>query len=576
MKNLLYLFLFCFVLPNVIKAQGNNPCGKEWSEWRTAWSLPNGEVEFRLEFPSKKCGCGYNYVELKHSLPYTVKITVRLEGYDCDGKKYGERFFSDAIVGGEISKKGSIYHWFGSMPSAVAVILEYEEGGKKIRLEKNYAGTKKYINGMSEAAYNQQQQQKSTASSTSSTTKPSGGTANNSSTNTPRPNSSTNTSLPNPSTSTSTASQQQVQLAEQQRLQREEALRKQQEAERRQREEAFRQNELRYQAQLQEITRKSEARAQRDASIMDGFAGVFSIIQKNKAERGLREDAGKRSSKLSEYKKKLAEGGYELIDCPHCVLDGFNRCGQCKSKGSIKCNSCNGEAGKSCSNCGGTGKKGYGPYQVACFNCSGTGKRKCLPCGNEGSNICFLCNGRSERQCGHCEGTGKMLTGVINQREVERLPTYKYKVNEPIKQVKLDFQLSLDSTIVSSEGFYKRAANIQKGIDSIYYLGYRRIYANNEKGILYLKIFVVYRYSDGSFPMLIDIQNISKHDPYVNEKGCVKLLGYFEDLTSTMKTMDELVRRARAQETNVVQDRLPRQINPVRTNQIKANDFWNN
>ena len=154
MKNLLYLFLICFVLPNVIKAQSSNPCGKDWSEWRTAWNLPNGEVEFRLEFPTKKCGCGTNYVELKHSLPYSVKITVRLEGYDCDGKKYGERFFSDAIVGGEISKKGSIYHWFGSMPSAVVVILEYEEGGKKIKLEKNYAGTKTYINGMSEAAYN--------------------------------------------------------------------------------------------------------------------------------------------------------------------------------------------------------------------------------------------------------------------------------------------------------------------------------------------------------------------------------------------------------------------------------------
>ena len=184
MKKLLYLFLICFVLPNVTNAQGSNPCGKNWSEWRTAWNLPNGEVEYRLEFASKKCGCGYNYVELKHSLPYDVKITVRLQGYDCDGKPYGERFFSDAISGGEISKKGSIYHWFASMPNATEVILEYEEGGKRIRLEKNNTGTKKYINGMSEAAYNQQQQQKSTASSTSLNNKPFGGTANNSSTNT--------------------------------------------------------------------------------------------------------------------------------------------------------------------------------------------------------------------------------------------------------------------------------------------------------------------------------------------------------------------------------------------------------
>lgn len=184
MKKLIYLFLICFALPNVTNAQGSNPCGKNWSEWRTAWNLPNGEVEYRLEFASKKCGCGYNYVELKHSLPYDIKITVRLQGYDCDGKSYGERFFSDAISGGEISKKGSIYHWFASMPNATEVILEYEEGGKRIRLEKNNSGSKKYINGMSEAAYNQQQQQKSTASSTSVNNKPFGGTANNSSTNT--------------------------------------------------------------------------------------------------------------------------------------------------------------------------------------------------------------------------------------------------------------------------------------------------------------------------------------------------------------------------------------------------------
>ena len=97
MKKLFHLFLIGILLHLSAASQGNNPCGKDWSEWRTALSLPNGEVEFRLEFPSKKCGCGTNYVELRHSLPYHVKITVRLEGYDCDGKKYGERFFSDAI-----------------------------------------------------------------------------------------------------------------------------------------------------------------------------------------------------------------------------------------------------------------------------------------------------------------------------------------------------------------------------------------------------------------------------------------------------------------------------------------------
>ncbi len=403
MKKFIYLSLIGIVLQLSAASQGNNPCGKSWSNWTNVWNGQNAQVDYQLEFPSKSCGCGWKYVRIRHTFPHRTFVKIWLEGQDCDGKAMTSSFEAET-VGGEISGDQGDWHSFKSVSGVAKVEIEYEDGGKKVKIVTTRSGTARYINGMSEKDYNQQQQQKSTTSSPTSTPKPAGGTTNNSS--------STNTTRTNSSTTTSSASQRQAQSAEQQRLQREEASRKQQEAERRQREEAIRQNELRYQAQLQEITRKSEARAERDAAIMDGFAGIVSIIQKNKAERGLREDASKRSSKLSEYQKKLAEGGYELIDCPHCDLDGFDRCGQCRGKGTIKCNICNGEAGKSCSGCRGTGKKGYGPYQVACFTCSGTGARKCLPCGNEGSNICFLCDGRGEDQCVHCNGTGKVLERV--------------------------------------------------------------------------------------------------------------------------------------------------------------------
>ena len=399
----LLLLLMTMVVIKDVFSQNNNPCGKSWSQWTTVWSGPNGQVDYQLEFPSKSCGCGWKFVRIRHTLPYRAFVSIWLEGKDCDGKSMTSSFDAETM-GGEISSDQGDWHSFKSVSGVAKVQIEYEDGDKRVKIVTTRSGTTRYINGMSEKAYNQQQQQKQKPATSSAPAYKSSNVNSNSS--------SINSSRTNPSSTTATASQRQAQSLEQQRLQREDAYRRQQEAERRQREEAIRQNELRYQAQLQEITRKSEARAQRDAAIMDGFAGIVSIFQKNKTDRDLREDAGKRSSKLSEYEKKLAEGGYELIDCRHCDLDGFDRCGQCKSKGSIKCSSCNGEAGKRCSSCNGTGKKGYGPYQVACFSCSGTGERKCLPCANEGSNICFLCRGRGEVQCGHCAGTGKMLERI--------------------------------------------------------------------------------------------------------------------------------------------------------------------
>lgn len=413
MKKILLALLFWCSQSFDAKSQNNNPCGKSWSKWTTVWNGQNAQVDYQLEFPSKNCGCGWKFVRIRHTLPYRAFVSIWLEGFDCDGKTMTSSFDSETM-GGEISDDQGDWHSFKSVSGVAKVEIQYEDGDKRVKIVTTRSGTMRYINGMSEKAYNQQQQQKA-AANTPPANKPSSGTKNTSSSNTTRT---------NQTNSSGSFSQKQSQSDEQQRLQREETYRKQQEAERRQREEAFRQNELRYQAQLQEITRKSEARAQRDAAIMDGFGGFISTLQKNKEKQRLNEDASKRSSKLSEYERKMAEGNYQLVNCKHCDLDGFDRCGQCKNKGSIKCSSCNGEAGKRCSICSGTGKTGYGPYQIACFTCSGSGERKCLACGNEGSKICFLCHGRGEVQCVHCEGTGMLLESVsMPVRSADPSPT---------------------------------------------------------------------------------------------------------------------------------------------------------
>ncbi len=162
MKKLFFFFLISSFLHHGVQAQGSNPCGKSWSSWRSGWNFSYGAVEYRLEFPSKNCGCGYNFVQMKHNLLYRASVKIRLEGLDCDGKMYSESFSSE-IGSGEVSSKTGNYHHFKSLPNVTSVEMEFENGNKKIRVVGDNSGTKTYINGMSEESYNQQQQQKATA-----------------------------------------------------------------------------------------------------------------------------------------------------------------------------------------------------------------------------------------------------------------------------------------------------------------------------------------------------------------------------------------------------------------------------
>ncbi len=182
MKRIIFFILICVLIQFSAQAQGNNPCGKSWSEWRTGWNFSYGRVLFRLEFPSKSCGCGYNFVQMQHNIPNRARVTMRLEGVDCDGKKYGENF-SKEINGGEISPSGAEYHWFKSMPTVVKVEIDFEDGKNRIKLVGDQSGSKTYINGMTEQAYKQQQQQQQQKAATNASTSSSssgGGTNRNS------------------------------------------------------------------------------------------------------------------------------------------------------------------------------------------------------------------------------------------------------------------------------------------------------------------------------------------------------------------------------------------------------------
>ncbi len=169
MKKVILFSLICLLIQATVYTQGNNPCGKSWSEWRTGWNFSYGRVLFRLEFPSKSCGCGYNFVQMQHNIPNRARITMRLQGVGCDGKTFAENF-SKEISGGEISSKGNEYHFFKSMPTVVNVEIEFEDGKNRIKLVGDNTGSKTYINGMTEQAYKEQQQQQQKAGTAVSNT----------------------------------------------------------------------------------------------------------------------------------------------------------------------------------------------------------------------------------------------------------------------------------------------------------------------------------------------------------------------------------------------------------------------
>lgn len=565
----LLILLTSIGLSKYALSQNNNPCGKSWSEWRSAWNFSYGAVKYRLEFPSKNCGCGYNFVQMKHNLNYRASVKIRLEGIDCDGKMYSESFSAE-IGSGEVSSKAGNYHHFKSLPNVASVEIDFENENKKIRVAGDKSGNKTYINGMSEESYNQQQQKKASGSSRSSSNNSSpkkvvSGTADPA------------ISFPQNGSSGTTQSnnvkQNQAQIAEQQRIQREEASRKQREAERRQREEAARQNELRYKAQLQEITRKSEARAQRDAGIMQGVGALFSMLEQEKIRKGLAEDAIKRKKRIDEFNSKSTDPDYELIDCNTCRGVGYKSCGTCQGKGEKVCMACSGNGGKRCSSCGGTGKKGWGTYTLACTNCSGTGTKQCMACGNKGIAVCITCYGRGEDQC-YCDGTGKKLHVKSSRGGSNKEATSQQVIDRQDALTYALQQAEIDTKILA--GFPSSFKPTEEGPDSVYYIRYSRYYVSGITPTAFVELYVMYKYSDDTYPLLSAVFEKIKFNPFTSTDGIGRFLGYFQSRHEANTAMTKIAERSIQQQINAKIVKEPKRINPPTPARNTNDNFWNN
>lgn len=569
-----FLILITMTISKDVFSQNDNHCGKSWSEWKTVWSSTSGQVDYQLEFfSSGKCSCGLasKYVRIRHTLPQRTYVEIWLEGKDCEDK-FMKSSFGAETMNGEISNEKGDWHTFKSISGIEKVLIEYMDGEKKIKIIATRAGTKRYINSIPEEEYNKQQQKKGSGSS-GNTTYRSGSNKVVPGTAMPTivfPGDESNSSSNNKNIDQSTSSNSviQKQTAEQQRQQQLEAKRKQQEAERLQREEAFRQNELRYQAQLKEITRKSEARAQRDAGIMQGIGAVFSILQQNKIRKGLNEDAGKRRMRIDEFNTKSKDPSYELADCDKCSGEGYKSCGNCKGKGEKVCIACSGSGGKSCSFCNGSGKKSWGTYILSCANCSGTGLNQCIACSNKGVSVCFSCYGRGEYQC-YCEGTGKMLLVKTNHEEV----------NHAVDSLENDLTYGLKHADIDAKilaGFQFSNKPTEKELDSVYYISYSRHNSQETKPTVFIELYMMNRYSDGTYPLLSDVYKKIKFQPVVSSDGTKLFLGFFKNLNEAKTAMKLINDRAAQQQIDVNERKDPKRINPPTSPTRTNDDFWNN
>jgi FKBP-type peptidyl-prolyl cis-trans isomerase len=299
------------------------------------------------------------------------------------------------------------------------VEIEYEDGGKKVKIVTTRSGTTRFINGMSEKAYNQQQQQKAAASTTPAN-KPSGTTGSGSSTPTTRTNSST-TQQRTIQSNTNSGNVSNAQVQAEQRMAQQRAQ------EERQRQIAMEQAQARYQQQVQELSERSQRQARTADALLGGLSSIFQGVIANQIKRSIQEDNANRRDRFKRLEDEVKTGNYDLAECDKCYGEGYKSCTICRSSGKTKCMSCSGNSGKTCSTCSGSGRVGGG-MQLACWTCNGKGVKQCYTCGNQGEQPCSPCNATGRRVCVYCAGTGK-VTKYASATRSSSTPNYQTSDN---------------------------------------------------------------------------------------------------------------------------------------------------
>jgi hypothetical protein len=140
-------------------SESNSACDLYWTDWVQCLTSPKGSVSYRIQFSKKFCGCGYQFVQIKHSFSYKVSIDLELEGWDCDGKYLKSKFSTTTISSNEISADNGNWHRFGKIKGAFAVKVKGNDGNGNREISIGPNGAQEYINGKSVAEIENEKRQ---------------------------------------------------------------------------------------------------------------------------------------------------------------------------------------------------------------------------------------------------------------------------------------------------------------------------------------------------------------------------------------------------------------------------------
>ncbi len=144
----------------------NNPCGHQWSEWRTAITVSTNHVDYAYQ-PGKCVTsgiCGSPKVKLLHTFPANATVSITLSGINCDGEVKDMSFGTggDYISAGQEYIGQGNWHLFTTVKDVVRVEVAYYIGEDyhKVLYDKRTGINKVTINGKTAAEIQQEKQRK--------------------------------------------------------------------------------------------------------------------------------------------------------------------------------------------------------------------------------------------------------------------------------------------------------------------------------------------------------------------------------------------------------------------------------
>jgi hypothetical protein len=140
------LVVICTTTFLLAESQNTNPCGKSWTDWTSAFNFTQGEVFYRVEYPSKSCDCGWHYVQIKHTIPYKTLVYIALEGYDCNDRKMTMTFSIETDGGVTVLDRYN-YHTFKKVTDVTRVEITYRDGTHQHRYVTTKSGKLHFVDG---------------------------------------------------------------------------------------------------------------------------------------------------------------------------------------------------------------------------------------------------------------------------------------------------------------------------------------------------------------------------------------------------------------------------------------------